>query len=171
MADDVCISLSVVDHTGASEASIVIVNPASVGTMVAFKIKTTSPSRYVVKPPTQVLRVGESLIVKGVMIGSACAPSASVFLLVCARACRGAGTTKIPNKSERVRALKRLALWRASDSGEIALLGSYRLHCMPAATPVFSAHGAVTVTNKYSDIASIRTLAQRSQQQIGLAVE
>jgi large subunit ribosomal protein L20 len=49
-----------------------------------------------------------------------------------------------------VRALKGLALPRASHSSEITLAGSRRLRSTLAAAPVFSAHAVVTVAkNKY----------------------
>ena len=48
-------------------------------------------------------------------------------------------------QTERVRALKGLALPRVSHSGEIALAGSHRLRATLAAAPVLFAHAVATV--------------------------
>ena len=53
-------------------------------------------------------------------------------------------TTKHAKTTECVRALKGLALPRASHYSEIALAGSRRLHSMLAATPFLLAHAQHT---------------------------
>ncbi len=63
---------------------------------------------------------------------------------------RGVDSTKIP-KVECVRAIKGLALPRASHSSEIARVGSHRLRNTLAAAPALFAHVIFAVAkNKYN---------------------
>lgn len=60
-----CVPGRAVDTAGTGKSLLAITNPPSSACMVAFKIKTTCPSRYLVKPPSHILRCGESIRVVG----------------------------------------------------------------------------------------------------------